>query len=134
MQKNRTVSYRENQIQAASPSTLARIALEESIKSIRTAIEQTKTQGHQARGESLSRAMNLLSEFAAILNESADPELVRNLKELTGYCHNQLLKAHIEQSEPLMAGVIQVLQPIVEAWITVERREIHQSAVLNRTA
>ena len=122
MNPNKFVAYQETRLLNAQPGTQARIALEESLQATRRAIVELKAGNAAQRSRAITRAMNLLTEFAAMLNDRAAPDVCLNLRRLTDYAHHRLLEAHSKRSEAMMTEVIRLLQPIVEAWATVERR------------
>lgn len=43
-------------------------------------------------------------------------------RRLCDYAHQRLLQAHVHQSAKMLQEVIDLIQPISEAWATVERR------------
>lgn len=122
MQANKFFSYQETRLLTAPPSTLARVALEEAVKAANAAISCLKSGDVPQRSRAITKSMNLLTEFMAMLNDEADPELCLNLKRTCDYAHRRLLSAHVSQSEPMLREVISLIQPIAEAWATVERR------------
>lgn len=115
-------AYQETRLLTAQPGTLARIALEESLKATRCAIVELNSGNAVQRSRSITRAMNLLTEFAAMLNDRAAPEVCLNLRRLCDYAQRRLMEAHVKRSEPMMNEVIRLLKPIAEAWASVERR------------
>ena len=122
MQTNKLFSYQETRLMSAPPSTLARVALEEAVKAAHAAISDLKAGDPARRSRAITKSMNLLTEFMAMLNDEAEPELCFNLKRTCDYAHRRLLQAHVNQSEPMLREVISLIQPIAEAWATVERR------------
>jgi len=115
-------AYQDTRMLTAQPGTLARIALEESLKATRTAIVELNTGNANRRSRAITRAMNLLTEFVAMLNDRSAPELCLNLRRVCDYAQRRLMEAHFKRSEAMMTEVIRLLQPIAEAWATVERR------------
>lgn len=122
MHANKLFVYQETRLLTAPPSTLARVALEEAVKAANGAIRALKSGDAALRSRAITKSMNLLTEFMAMLNDEAAPDLCLNLKRTCDYAHRRLLSAHVSQSEPMLREVISLIQPIAEAWATVERR------------
>jgi flagellar protein FliS len=116
------MSYQETRLLTAAPAALAGIALEESVKSTRAALAWLKAGDIAQRSRAITKAMNLLAEFVATLNDSASPELCTNLRRLCDYAHHRLMQSHVHQSAEMLQEVIDLIQPIAEAWTTMERR------------
>jgi flagellar biosynthetic protein FliS len=123
MRPSRLNHYQETKLTTATPAVLARMALEECVRSARRAIEFQRQSAVLERGRAISKAMNLLNEFSAVLNEEANPELVANLRRIAAFAHERLFQAHVEQSESRIEEAIAVIEPVAEAWATVERRQ-----------
>lgn len=116
------MSYQQTRLLTATPATLAGIALEESVKSTRAALAWLNAGEITERSSAITKAMNLLAEFVAALNDSQSPELCANLRRLCDYAHQRLTQAHVHQSAKMLQEVIDLIQPISEAWATVEHR------------
>ena len=122
MRTEKFMSYQETRLLTAPPAALAGIVLEEAVKSTRAALGWLKAGDIPQRSRAVTRAMNLLGEFAASLNDSAAPDLCTNLRRLCDYAHQRLMQAHVHQSSKMLQEVIDLIQPVAEAWATVERR------------
>lgn len=122
MEKNKFFSYQETRLLGAPPSTLARVALEEAVKAAHEAISALNAGDVVRRSRAITKSMNLLTEFMTMLNDEAEPELCLNLRRICDYAHRRLMEAHVNQSEPMLREIVSLIQPIAEAWATVERR------------
>jgi flagellar protein FliS len=122
MRQNRFLAYQETRLLTAPPGTLARIALEESLKATRGAVAELRAGNPAQRSRAITKAINLLTEFTAMLNDRAAPEVCSNLRRVCDYAQRRLMEAHVKRSETMLTEVIRLLQPIAEAWTVVERR------------
>lgn len=122
MKSNHLQAYQATRVLTSAPGTMARIALEESLKSARCAIAELKGGRPVERSRAVTKAINLLTEFTAMLNDRSAPEVCLNLRRVCDYAQRRLMEAHFKRSESMMAEVIRLLQPIADAWTTVERR------------
>jgi flagellar secretion chaperone FliS len=127
MHTDKMEKYRDSRVLAADPVALARILLEEALRSARLMQTSLKAGHTLERGRYATKTMQVLTEFALMLNDEAAPELSANLKKTCEYAQHRMMHAHIEQSEAKVAEVIALLQPILEAWTQVERRSRGQA-------
>ncbi len=123
MRRNTLDSYRENRILTANPVALGRILLEETLLVARTARQHLKPEDNFERGRLVSKGMNILTEFMLLIGGEEIPELALRLKQVCDYAHFRMMSAHTHASEEEFNEVIRLLQPILEAWTTVENRE-----------
>lgn len=128
MRTHRTSQYYENRVLSASSVTLARIILEHTVVAARLAVTHLNHGEIAERSKAISKAMNLLAEFSAMLNNEADVELCGQLRAVCDYAHQRLFQANVEQSEEKLQEVIRVLSPILEAWQEMERKELTETA------
>jgi flagellar biosynthetic protein FliS len=124
MRTNPLLAYQETRLLTAQPCTLARIALEESIKEVRNAVAELRAGNVIQRSRSITKSINLLTEFVGRLDDRSAPEVCLNLKRVCDYAQRRLMEAHFKRSEAMMTEVIGLLHPIAEAWATVERRSL----------
>jgi flagellar protein FliS len=122
MKQSKFLAYQETRLLTAPAGTLARIALEESLKATRGAVGELRAGNTAQRSRAITKAINLLTEFVGMLNDRAAPEVCSNLRRLCDYAQRRLMEAHFKRSETMMTEVIRLLQPIAEAWLAVERR------------
>jgi flagellar protein FliS len=122
MIKNKFAAYQETQLISAPPGTMARMALEGSLKAARTASIELKAGRILERSRAITQAINLLTEFVAMLDDRHEPEVCLNLRRVCDYAQRRLMEAHAKKSESMIDEVVGLLQPILEAWKTVERR------------
>lgn len=128
MRTHRTSQYYENRVLSASSVTLARIILEHTIVAVRLAATHLSHGEIAERSKAISKAMNLIAEFSAMLNNDGDAQLCAQLRAVCDYAHQRLFQANVEQSEEKLQQVIRVLSPILEAWQEMERKELADAA------
>ena len=122
MTNTKFVAYQQTRLLTGQPGTLARIALEEAIAATRRAVAELRAGNVMQRSNAITKAISLLTEFVARLNDRAAPELCLNLRRVCDYAQRRLMEAHFRRSEVMMTEVVQLLRPIAEAWAAVERR------------
>jgi flagellar biosynthetic protein FliS len=126
MRRNSLDSYRENRILTANAVTLGHILLEETLRATRAAQAHLAPEEAFDRGRDASKAMNILTEFMLLLESDECPELAAGLKRVCEYAHYRLMSAHMQGASEGFQEVIRLLQPILEAWTTVEKREAQE--------
>src|SRR5215475_2347042 len=94
MRKNRLDNYRKSQIHTADPVVLVRLLLEEAIRSVRLAGEESGAGHFMERGAATTRSVELLTELMLNLNREESPDLAAKLTALYEYCQHRLLAAH----------------------------------------
>ncbi|HVX67684.1 MAG TPA: flagellar export chaperone FliS [Bryobacteraceae bacterium] len=126
MRRNSLDSYRENRILTANSVTLGHILLEETLRATRLAQAHAAPEEAFERGRHASKAMNILTEFMLLLESDECPELAASLKRICEYAHYRLMSAHAQGAGEGFQEVLRLLQPILEAWTTVEKREAQE--------
>src|SRR5262245_25416325 len=96
MSVNRVERYRNSEAMSADPAILVRLLLEETIRTIRIAIEHTRAGSIAERGESSSRAVELLTSLMINLNTDETPDLAGGLQRLYDFCQYRVIEGHVK--------------------------------------
>lgn len=67
-------------------------------------------------GERIGRAHAILEQLLMALDPTHAPELCANLGRLYPYCMERIIEANIRQDIGMINEVMQVMEPIREAW------------------
>ena len=70
-----------------------------------------------SRGHSVTKAIEILSELRASLRRDVQEEYSNTLEELYDYMQQQLIRAHRDQSEPILQEVSRLLNTLLEGWL-----------------
>jgi flagellar secretion chaperone FliS len=109
-------SYQDQEVLAAEPLELIRLAYRGALDAIRAARQAVRAGDIGRRNRSITKAQAILNELALALDHEKGGALSRNLAELYDYCQRLLIQANFEQSEPPLAQAEQILGTLLGAW------------------
>jgi flagellar protein FliS len=72
-----------------------------------------------AKGEAISRCIEILGGLRGSLDAKADPALVERLDSLYDYMSRRLLQANLRDDASLIDEVSNLLQPIRDSWVKI---------------
>jgi flagellar protein FliS len=121
-------SYLESRILSADAVELTRILYEAALEAVERARQHVRKRDIAARSSQITRAMLILTELALALNHDIDPGLSRTMAELYDYMQRRLIEANAQQVEPPLAEVSQLLQTLLDAWVTARNASAEPAA------
>lgn len=113
---NRQREYITQRVLAASPMELVRILYETGAQAVARAIEAQHAGDIIERGRAISKTIEVLSELQASLRHDVSEEYSRTLAGLYSYMRSQMMRAHVEQSVPILQEVSRLLNTLLEGW------------------
>lgn len=108
--------YLASRVAAATPVELTRMLFEGAVKAVREAITAHQAGDILARGNAVTKAVQILGELRFSLRRDVAPQYCDTLSGLYGYLQNRLIQAHAEKSEPMLQEVLQLLQTLLDGW------------------
>ena len=123
MSVNRIQRYRKSEAMTEDPAVLVRLLLEETIRTIRIAIDHTRSGRIAERGESASRAVDLLTSLMINLNTEETRGLAGGLQRLYEFCQYRVIEGHVKGDVSCFESALPVLGDITEAWVAVLEKE-----------
>lgn len=112
----RQKEYLAIRIATASPMELVRMLYEGAVQSVQEAIQALHSGDILARGQAVNKAIEILAELRMSLRRDVQEQYSNTLAELYGYIQHQLIRAHSEQSEPLLQEASRLLSTLLEGW------------------
>ena len=109
--------YLAHRVTAASPLELIRMLYEAAVQAVDQALEGLRSGDILRRGNSVSKAVEILSELRVSLRREVNPEYCDTLGGLYSYLQRQLIRAHAEKSESLFQEVARLLRTLLDGWI-----------------
>ena len=109
--------YLANRVTAASPPELIRMLYETAVQAVDQALEALRSGDIVLRGNSVSKAVEILTELRVSLRREVNPEYCDTLGGLYSYLQRQLIRAHAEKSEGLFQEAARLLRTLLEGWI-----------------
>jgi len=108
---------------------LTRMLYEGAIQSVQEAIAAHRLGDMIGRGNSVTKAVEILGELRFSLRREVNPQYCDTLAGLYGYLQRRLIQAHAEKSESLLREVQALIQTLLDGWIgAIENVEGKQSA------
>ncbi len=90
---------------------------EGAVQSVHEAISAHRTGDISARGNAVTKAVQILGELRFSLRRDVAPQYCDTLSGLYGYLQNRLIQAHAEKSEGMLQEVLQLIQTLLEGWV-----------------
>jgi flagellar protein FliS len=122
MATNAQDAYLESRILSADPLELVEILYQTAYRAVEKARQCLRRGDIAGRTKEINRAIGTLAELASALDRQAAGELGLNLAQLYDYIQRRLIEAHIQQAEPPLAEVSQLLATLLEGWSAVCRK------------
>jgi flagellar secretion chaperone FliS len=105
-------------VMGASPHRLIVLLYQGARQSIAQARMYLQQNNVGARGAAVSKAMNIIETgLQHALNKEAGGEIAQRLDALYSYMTRRLLEANMQQSEPMLVEVDNLLATLEEAWV-----------------
>jgi flagellar secretion chaperone FliS len=109
--------YIASRVAAATPVELTRMLYEGAVKSVQEAVTAHRAGDILARGNAVTKAVQILGELRFSLRRDVAPQYCDTLSGLYGYLQNRLIQAHAEKSESMLQEVGGLIQNLLEGWI-----------------
>ena len=113
--------YKNVQVATCSPAQLVVLLYDGALRFTREAMVAMEARDRARAGERIGKAHAVLEELAATLDASQAPELCDNLGGLYAFCMQRLLVANLEQRTAVLDEVVEVLQPLRDAFAQIAR-------------
>ncbi len=109
--------YIASRVAAATPVELTRMLYEGAVQAVQEALAAHRAGDILARGNAVTRAVEVLGELRFSLRRDVAPQYCDTLSGLYGYLQNRLIQAHAQKSESMLQEVLQLIQTLLEGWI-----------------
>jgi len=109
--------YLANRVAAASPMELTRMLYEGAAQAVRDAISAHQAGDILARGNGVTRAVEILAELRFSLRRDVAPQYCDTLSGLYGYLQTRLIQAHAQKSESMLEEALHLIETLLEGWI-----------------
>jgi len=109
--------YIASRVAAATPVELTRMLYEGAVQAVQEAMTAHRANDILARGNAVTRAVEILGELRFSLRRDVAPQYCDTLNGLYGYLQNRLIQAHAEKSESMLQEVLKLIETLLEGWI-----------------
>jgi flagellar secretion chaperone FliS len=117
MTPNPHSEYLASRVAAATPVELTRMLFEGAVQAVGEAITAHRSGDILARGNAVTKAVQILGELRFSLRRDVAPQYCDTLSGLYGYLQSRLIQAHAEKSERMLQEALQLIQTLLEGWI-----------------
>ena len=109
--------YVVSRVAAATPVELTRMLYEGAVQAVREAVVAHRSGDILARGNAVTKAVEILGELRFSLRRDVAPQYCDTLSSLYSYLQNRLIQAHAEKSESILQECMQLIQTLLDGWI-----------------
>lgn len=112
-------AYQRNAILTASPEKLVKLLYDGAIRNLeksRNGLSDPKLARSPEVGQSLSRAIGILGELRASLDQAAGGDIAKNLDRLYEYSLDQLSQSNLTRNVAGVNNALQVVRTLKEGW------------------
>ena len=108
-------AYVGQMVNTASPARLLVLLYDRLLLDVRRAIEAQSVADHNAAGQHLIHAQEIVLELNSSLRHDVWDGAHR-LAAIYAWLHTELVRANVQRSQTLTEGCLEVLEPLAEAW------------------
>ena len=113
--------YQANQLSMTSPAKLLLAAYDGALRFCRVGLEKMKEGRVEEQSVNINKALAVVCELLATLNEDANPPLVARLKSLYLYVIEKLAHANLTADEAALYEAMSILANLRESWAEADR-------------
>lgn len=106
--------------EGASPHRLIQMLMQGCLQRLAEAKGALKRADVSAKGLAISKAINIIHGLQASLNKEVPNSLPQQLDALYDYMQRRLLEANLNNSEPLLDEVVDLMRKVKEGWDGIE--------------
>ncbi len=108
--------YRDNAVTTQSKGRLIVLLYDGAIKFMKLAIKELEAGNHQAKGEYINKARDIITELNAVLDMESGGEIAANLRRLYCFMNNRLAEANIQRDPKMIQEVIKLMEELNQSW------------------
>ena len=108
--------YKQNQVFTADRGTVLLMLYQGAIDFLKKAKERLSEGDVAGKGNHISKAHAIISEFISCLNHEVGGDLSRKLEDLYRFMLDQLMQAHIGNDSKPLDDVISLLETLQAGW------------------
>jgi flagellar secretion chaperone FliS len=109
--------YIASRVATATPVELTRMLYEGAVQSVQEAVTAHRAGDILARGNAVTKAVEILGELRFSLRREVAPQYCDTLSGLYGYLQSRLIEAHAGKSESMLLEVAGLIQTLLDGWI-----------------
>ena len=113
---NKIAAYQDCKVTTQSKGRLIVLLYDGAIKFMKLAIKELEANNHQAKGQYINKAQDIINELNAVLDMDAGGEVAANLRKLYCFMNNRLSEANIKHDPQMIREVIKMMEELNQSW------------------
>ena len=109
-------AYQDNTVTTQSKERLIVMLYDGAIKFMKLAVNELEAGNFQAKGQYITKALDIINELNAVLDMNAGGEIAENLRKLYNFMHRRLSDANIKRDPQMIREVIQLMEELNQSW------------------
>jgi len=109
-------AYQEAAIATQGRGRLIVLLYDGAIKFLKLAIKEIEVGNHEAKGQYINRAQDIINELNAVLDTKAGGEIAANLRKLYCFMNSRLSEANTKRDPQIIQDVITLMEELNQSW------------------
>ncbi|EPR44365.1 flagellar protein FliS [Desulfovibrio sp. X2] len=120
MQQNATRAYIATQVTTTTQADLLIMLYDAAVKYLAQAKERIAERDVKAKGQLITKALDIINELQSCLNKEKGGEIADNLSRLYFYCNSRLLMANLKMDTEAIDQVVNILRGLRSAYAEIK--------------
>jgi len=113
---SRLAAYQDNSVSTQNKGRLIVLLYDGAIKFMKLAIKELEGGNHEAKGQYINRAVDIITELNAVLDMEQGGEIAANLRKLYTFMSERLTAANIKRDANMIRDVIKLMEELNQGW------------------
>jgi len=109
-------AYQNTAVTTQNKGRLIVMLYDGAIKFLKLAIKEMEAGNHQAKGQYINKAKDIINELNVVLDTEAGGEVAMNLRKLYVFMNAHLTQANTKLDTQKVRDVIKLLEELNESW------------------
>jgi flagellar protein FliS len=109
-------AYQDSAVTTQSKGRLIVLLYEGAIKFMKLAIKELQANNHEAKGQYINKARDIINELNAVLDMNTGGEIAANLRKLYCFMNNRLSEANLKRDPKMIQEVIELMEELNQSW------------------
>ena len=109
-------TYQDNAVTTQSRGRLIVMLYEGAIKFLKQAIIELEANHHEAKGQYINKALDIINELNAVLDMNAGGQVASNLRKLYLFMIKHLSEANTKRDPQMIREVIKLMEELNQSW------------------
>ncbi|MBL7185323.1 MAG: flagellar export chaperone FliS [Phycisphaerae bacterium] len=109
-------AYQDTAVTTQSKGRLIVMLYEGAVRFLKLAIKEAEAKNYEAKGNYISKALDIITELNAVLDMNAGGEVAGNLRKLYFFMNERLSQANSKNDPEMIRQVIALLEELNQGW------------------